>query len=82
MNHTPDKGWYMEQALSVEEAVKAYTITPAMASGIGDKLGSISKGKFADIIVLSQDIFKIDPLKIAETKVDLTIFDGKIVHET
>ncbi|QTA83495.1 Amidohydrolase, type 3 [Desulfonema limicola] len=81
MNHTPEQGWYMEQALSVKEAVKGYTITPASASGLGTKLGSISKGKFADIIVLSQDIFTIDPLRIADTKIDLTIFNGKIVYE-
>ncbi|WP_299981013.1 amidohydrolase [Desulfobacula sp.] len=81
MNKTPEKGWYVEQALSVEEAVKGYTITPAVASGTGDCLGSISKGKIADIIVLDQDIFKIDPDGIADTKVDITLFDGRIVHE-
>ena len=71
----------MEQALSVEEAVKGYTITPAMTSGIGNCLGSLSKGKLADMIVLDRDIFKIDPDQIADAKVDLTIFDGMIVHE-
>ncbi len=81
MNHTPKKGWYMEQTLSVEEAVKGYTITPAVASGTGRQLGSISKGKLADMIVLDQDIFNITPDRIADTKVDITIFNGKIVHE-
>jgi predicted amidohydrolase YtcJ len=81
MDHTPKKGWYMEQALSVEEAVKGYTITPAVATGVGGCLGSISEGKLADMIVLDQDIFQIDPDRIAETKVDLTLFDGRIVYE-
>ena len=81
MNKTPKQGWYMEQALSVEEAVKGYTITPAVVSGTGDQLGSISKDKLADMIVLDQDIFKIDPDGIADTKVDITLFDGRIVHE-
>lgn len=81
MNRTPENGWYREQALSVEEAVRGYTITPAVASGREKELGSVSKGKFADIIVLDQDIFKIDPDRIADVKVDITIFDGKIVHE-
>ncbi len=81
MDKTPEKGWYMDQALSVEEAVKAYTITPAVASGTGDQLGSISKGKLADVIVLDQDIFKIDPDGIADARVELTLFDGKIVYE-
>ncbi|MEN8212148.1 MAG: amidohydrolase [Thermodesulfobacteriota bacterium] len=81
MNHTPKGGWYMEQALDVAQAVKGYTITPAMATGMGDSLGSIIKGKFADLIVLDQDIYKIDSGKIADTKVDLTVFNGDIVHE-
>ncbi|MEA1968993.1 MAG: amidohydrolase [Thermodesulfobacteriota bacterium] len=81
MDHTPEKGWYMEQALSVEEAVKGYTITPAAATGTGDRLGSISKGKLADMIVLDRDIFKINPSQIAETKIDLTLFNGRIVYE-
>ena len=81
MDKTPEQGWYMEQALSVEEAVKGYTITPALVSGTGDRLGSISKGKLADMIVLDQDIFKIDPDGIADTQVDITLFDGRIVHE-
>ena len=81
MNHTPEQGWYMDQALSVEEAVKGYTITPAIVSGTGGQLGSVSKGKLADMIVLDQDIFKINPDKIADTKVDMTLFNGRIVHE-
>jgi predicted amidohydrolase YtcJ len=79
MNRTPEKGWHMEQALTIEEAVKGYTITPAVASGVGDRLGSISKNKFADIIVLSRNIFTVEPDEIADVKIDLTIFDGKIV---
>jgi len=81
MNHTPENGWYMDQAVSVEQAVKGYTITPAMASGTGALLGSVSKGKFADIIVLDQDIFTIDPDTIADTQVDVTLFDGRIVYD-
>jgi predicted amidohydrolase YtcJ len=81
MDRTPEQGWYKDQALSVEEAVKGYTITPALVSGTGDQLGSISKGKLADLIVLDQDIFKIDPDGIADTRVDLTLFNGRIVYE-
>jgi len=81
MDHTPKQGWYMDEALSVEEAVKGYTITPAEATGTGKHLGSISPGKLADMIVLDQDIFSIDTARIAETKIDLTLFDGRIVYE-
>jgi predicted amidohydrolase YtcJ len=79
MNRTPEKGWHMEQALTVEEAVKGYTITPAIASGVGDRLGSISKNKLADMIVLNWNIFTGEPDEIADVTVDLTIFDGKVV---
>ncbi|NOX34152.1 MAG: amidohydrolase [Deltaproteobacteria bacterium] len=81
MNHTPEQGWYAGQALSVEQAVKGLTITPAVVSGTGDRLGSVSEGKLADMIVLDQDIFKIDSDRIPDTRVDITIFNGRIVHE-
>jgi len=81
MDHTPEKGWYMDQAISVDQAVKGYTLTPATVCGSRGDLGSLAKGKLADIVVLDQDIYTIDPLGIADTKVDMTFFDGRIVHE-
>ena len=80
MNRTPAQGWYKEQALTVEEAVRGYTITPAVASGVGDRLGSISKNKFADMIVLHRNIFTVEPDEIADVKVALTIFNGKVIY--
>jgi hypothetical protein len=80
MNGTPQTGWYKEQALSVEQAVKGYTLTPATASGTGRQLGSISKGKWADLIVLDRDIFSIDPDDIPGTTIRMTVFNGRIVH--
>jgi len=81
MNQTPEQGWYKEQALGVDEAVRGYTLTPAVASGVGDLLGSLSKGKLADLVVVDRDICTIPPKGIAEAQVDLTIFNGKIVYE-
>ena len=80
MNHTPENGWYMDQALSVEEAVKGYTIVPAEASCINRDIGTISPGKFADLIVLEKDIYEIDPKEIADISVDLTVFNGELVY--
>ena len=74
----PD-GWVPEQKITVEEAVRAYTMGSAYASFEEKIKGSIEPGKLADLIVLSDDIFAIDPVKIADTKVDMTIFDGKIL---
>ena len=72
----PD-GWVPEQKITVAEAVHAYTIGAAYASFDDRIKGSIEVGKLADFVVLSQDIFAIDPVKIADTKVEMTIFNGK-----
>ena len=76
----PD-GWFPEQKISVEEAVKCYTINNAYASFEENLKGSIKEGKLADIIILSDDIFEISPFKIKDVKVIMTIFNGKIIYE-
>lgn len=73
------EGWIPEQKITVEEAVRAYTRGSAFASFDDRIKGTIEPGKLADLVVLSEDIFAIDPVKIADTKVYLTIFDGKAV---
>lgn len=77
---TPAGGWYPDQRVSVEQAVRSYTTVPAAFYGRSQELGTLTPGKKADIIVLNQNIFKIDPMEIAETQVDLTLFDGRIVY--
>ena len=74
-------GWVPEQRVSVEQAVHAYTVAAAYASGEEQVKGSLTLGKIADIVVLSDDIFSIDPSKIADARVDMTIFDGEIVYQ-
>ena len=81
MNKTPEQGWYPDQALSVAQAVEAYTLTPARASGCGNLLGSITPGKLADMVVADQNIFEIVPETIAQIRICLTIFNGEIVYE-
>jgi predicted amidohydrolase YtcJ len=79
-NAQPPWGWHPEQRLSVEQAVYGYTIGPAVVSGRSHLQGSLSPGKFADLIVLDRNIFNIDPSEIADTKVIMTLLDGRIVH--
>lgn len=81
MDHTPDTGWYPDQCLTVDQAVQGYTLTPAAASGMGTVTGSLTVGKRADLIVTDRNIFIIDPNEIPETRVRLTLFNGKIVYE-
>ncbi|HEX4773827.1 MAG TPA: amidohydrolase [Bryobacteraceae bacterium] len=74
-------GWIPEQKITVAEAVHAYTIGSAFAEGEENIKGSILPGKLADLVVLSDDIFHIDPVQIEKTHVDLTIFDGKVTFQ-
>jgi predicted amidohydrolase YtcJ len=76
----PD-GWIPEQKISIEDAIKCYTINSAYASFEENIKGSIEVGKLADLIVLSDDILTIDPVKIKDAKVEMTIFDGKIIYK-
>jgi predicted amidohydrolase YtcJ len=77
---TPPKGWVPQQRITLAEALRAYTQAGAYASFEESIKGTIAPGMLADLVVLSQDLFKIDPLKIHETRVMLTVFDGKIIH--
>jgi len=72
-------GWFPEQKLTVAEAVEAYTMGSAYAEFQQKQKGSIAPGKLADMVVLSDDIFSIDPAKIRDVKVLKTIVGGKVV---
>jgi predicted amidohydrolase YtcJ len=74
-------GWFPEQKLTVAEAIEAYTMGSAYAEFQDNEKGSITTGKLADIVLLSDDIFAIDPAKIRDVKVVTTIVGGKIVWD-
>lgn len=67
-----------DQAVSVKDLLKMYTINGAKLMFMEDKIGSLEAGKRADMVILAQDITKIDPKRIAETEIAATIVDGKI----
>ena len=73
------EGWIPAQRLTVTEAVHAYTLGAAQASGEAHLKGSLSPGKLADVAVLSRDVFTIEPMEILESRVTMTIIDGRIV---
>ncbi|HLL72852.1 MAG TPA: amidohydrolase [Pyrinomonadaceae bacterium] len=75
------QGWIPEQKITVEEAVRAYTVGSAYAEFAEHTKGTLAVGKLADIVILSQDIFRINPVEIEQTKVRLTIMDGRVVYE-
>ena len=76
----PD-GWFPEQRLTVEEALRAYTQGSAYAAFQEKDKGSISPGKLGDIVVISDDLFTIPPAKIKDAHVVMTIVGGKIVYQ-
>ncbi len=75
-------GWIPEERIAVHEAVRAYTAGAAYAGGEENLKGTITPGKLADLVVLSQDIFSINPMAILETDVVATVFGGRFVHDT
>jgi predicted amidohydrolase YtcJ len=75
------EGWVPQQKISASEAVHAYTMGSAYASIEEGMKGSLEHGKLADLAVLSKDILHIDLVEIENTKVDMTIFDGRVVFE-
>jgi predicted amidohydrolase YtcJ len=72
-------GWFPEQRITVAQAVEAYTLGSAYAAHQEADRGTLSVGKLADFVVLSQDIF--DAKEIGETKAVLTVVAGKVVFE-
>lgn len=69
-----------DQKISLIDAVKSYTVWPAYSSFEESTKGTIEKGKYADMIVISKDIFNSDSKDLLETKVLRTIINGKIVY--
>ncbi len=74
------EGWYPEQRLTVEEAVRGFTWGAAYAAYMEDRLGTLTPGKLADLVVLSDDIFRMDPMAIPQTKVLATMIGGRFFH--
>jgi predicted amidohydrolase YtcJ len=74
-------GWVPDQKISVQEAVRAYTWGSAYASFEEGIKGTIEVGKFADLAVLSADIFGISPAEIQGVRVVMTVFGGRVIYQ-
>ncbi len=72
-------GWVPEQKITVEEALRAYTVDAAYASFEEHLKGSIEPGKLADFVMLDRDITSIPPAQISEARVLMTVVGGKVV---
>ena len=75
----PD-GWYPEQKIGVEDALRAYTSGGAYASFEEGEKGSLSRGKLADLVIVDRDLTAVPPATIREARVMMTVVGGRIVY--
>jgi predicted amidohydrolase YtcJ len=75
------KPWNEKEAISVTNALKAYTTNAAYSAFKENELGTLEVGKLADIIVIDRNIFVVPPEEIKTAKVKLTIMDGRVIYE-
>lgn len=77
----PSGGWNPGEKISVAEALKHYTSGSAYGNFMEDKLGTLEKGKLADIVVLDRNLLTCEAEELLEAKVRLTVMDGRVVYE-
>ena len=81
LDGNPPEGWIPEQAVDLETAIRAYTLNGAFANFAEHDRGSITVGKYADLVMLSEDLFHISVSEIKEVRVLLTMVGGEVVFE-
>jgi len=81
INGEPENGWFPEQKISLEDALKAYTWGSSFGAFEENIKGTIASGKLADFAVLDTDLFETEPSQWLEASVDYTIVNGKVVYE-
>jgi predicted amidohydrolase YtcJ len=74
----PD-GWYPEQRISLEEALRAYTTEGAYAEFAEKSKGAIREGLLADLVVLDRNLFEVSPEEISDVRVKMTLVGGRII---
>jgi predicted amidohydrolase YtcJ len=77
----PDEGWIPSQRITLADAINGYTLDAAFAGHREKTEGSLEPGKLADLIIVSQNVFEIDPHHLVDTKVELTMAGGRVVYE-
>ncbi|HEX8116567.1 MAG TPA: amidohydrolase [Pyrinomonadaceae bacterium] len=77
----PAGGWWPEERLTIEDAIRNYTAESAYASFEEREKGQVAKGMLADLVVHSRDLLTIPPREILQTEADITVFNGRVVYE-
>jgi predicted amidohydrolase YtcJ len=81
LDGTPAGGWFPEERIDVETALRAYTVNTAWAAGEEDRKGRIAPGLLADLVVLDADPFAVPAAALKDLQVRYTIVDGRVVYE-
>ena len=77
----PEGGWFPEERIDVETALRAYTVNNAWVAGEEAYKGKLALGFIADIAVLERDPFEVEPLELKDIRVMVTSGDGRVVFE-
>ena len=80
-NNWPAAGWFPEQKMTRDEALKSMTIWPAYASFQEHLVGSLTAGKLADFVILDRDIMRVAEQDIIGTRVIATYLGGRAIYE-
>ena len=75
----PD-GWVPEQKLDVQQALDAYTRSAARAGFAEERVGTLAPGRLADFVILSESPFDVEPERIRDITVDMTVVGGRQVY--
>jgi predicted amidohydrolase YtcJ len=78
----PAAGWFPEQRITIQDAIRAYTLNTAYANFEEKTKGSIEVGKLADMVVLTKNLLQVSPREILDAQVTLTIVEGKVVYDS
>jgi hypothetical protein len=81
LDGTPEGGWYPEERIDAETALRAYTVNNAWVGMMEDRLGRIARGYLADLVVLEADPLEVEPTALKDVRVDLTVVGGRVVYE-
>jgi hypothetical protein len=81
LDGNPTGGWFPEERVDLETALRAYTVNNAWVAGEESDKGSLAPGKLADLVVVDRDIFRIPPSQLKDADVLLTIVGGRIVWD-
>lgn len=76
----PEGGWFPKERLTIQEAIRAYTLNTAYAGYEEQTKGSLTVGKLADFVILSDDLLMMNPLRLKDVKVEATFVGGNAVY--